>query len=56
MIDDQQDQIIIAVVVEGETGQYLRSKCHFSFPSIQRESKTAGPAQGSTSGVQVWVP
>jgi hypothetical protein len=31
-IDDQQGQIIIiTVVVEGETGQHLRSKCQLAF-------------------------
>jgi hypothetical protein len=31
-IDDLQDQIIIiTVVVEGATGQHLRSKCHLAF-------------------------
>ena len=33
-IDDQQGQIIIiTVVVEGATGQHLRSKCQFAFHS-----------------------
>ena len=32
-IDDQQDQIIITVVVEGATGQHLRSKCQLAFHS-----------------------
>ena len=33
-IDDQQGQvIIITVVVEGETGQHLRSKCQLAFHS-----------------------
>ena len=61
-IDDQQCQIIIiTVVVEGATGQHLRSKCQLAFHSQafrgrdsrcgrERESKTAGPEQGSTSG------
>ena len=63
-IDDQQGQIIIIikVVVEGATGQHLGSKCQLAFHSRafivrdsrcgrERESKTAGPGQGSTSGV-----
>ena len=64
--DDQQCQII-TVVVEGATGQHLRSKCRWAFHSRafrvrdsrcgrERESKTAGPGQGSTSGDQVRVP
>ena len=32
-IDDQQGQIIITVVVEGATGQHLRSKCQLAFHS-----------------------
>ena len=32
-IDDQQGQIIITVVVEGATGQYLRSKCQLAIYS-----------------------
>jgi hypothetical protein len=32
-IDDQQGQIIITVIVEGATGQYLRSKCQLAFHS-----------------------
>ena len=66
-IDDQQGQIIlITVVVEGATGQHLRSKCQLDFHSrsleletagaVERELKTAGPEQGSTSGEQVRVP
>ena len=67
-IDDQQGQIIIiTVVVEGATGQHLRSKCQLAFHSRsfkvsdsrcgrERESKTAGPGQGSTSSEQVSVP
>ena len=67
-IDDQQGQIIIiTVVVEGATGQHLRSKCQLAFNSRsfrvrdcwccrERESKTAGLGQGSTSGEQVRVP
>ena len=65
--DDQQGQItIITVVVEGATGQHLRRKCQLAFHSdhseletadaVERESKTAGPGQGSTSGEQVSVP
>jgi hypothetical protein len=54
-IDDQQGQIIIiTVVVEGATGQHLRSKCQLAFHSQsfrvrdnrcgrERESKTTGP-------------
>ena len=67
-IDDQQGQIlIITVVVEGATGQHLRSKCQLAFHSRafrvrdsrcgrEIESKTAGPGQGSTSDEQVSVP
>ena len=56
-IDDQQGQIInITVVVEGATGQHLRSKCQSAFHSRsfrvrdsrcgrERESKTAGLGQ-----------
>ena len=32
-IDDQQGQVIITVVVEGATGQYLRNKCQLVFHS-----------------------
>ena len=32
-IDDQQNQIIITVVVEGATGQHLKSKCELAFHS-----------------------
>ena len=32
-IDDHQGQIIITVVVEGATGQHLRSKCQLAFHS-----------------------
>ena len=32
-IDDQQGQIIITMVVEGATGQHLRSKCQLAFHS-----------------------
>ena len=67
-IDDQQGQIIITKVdVEGATSQHLRSKCKLTFYSQlfrvrdsrcgrERESKTAGPGQGSTSSEQVRVP
>ena len=68
-IDDQQCQIIIiiTVVVEGATGQPLRSKCQLDFHSRafsfrdsrcgrERESKTEGLGQSSTSGEQVRVP
>ena len=65
-IDDQQGQIIIiTVVVDGAEVQHLRSKCQLAFHSRAfrvrdsrsgRESKTAGPGQGSTSGEQVRVP
>ena len=66
-IDGQQGQIIIiTVVVEGATGQHLRSKCKLAFHSrtfrardtgaLERESKTAGPGQGSTSGEQARDP
>ena len=61
--------IIITIVVEGATSQHLRSKCQLAFHSRafrgqdsrcgrerKRESKTAGPGQGSTSGEQVRVP
>ena len=59
--------IIITVVVECATGQHLRSKCQLAFHSQsfrvrdsrcskERESKTAGPEPGSTSGEQVRVP
>ena len=55
-IDDQQGQIIInTVVVEGATGQHLRSKCQLAFhsrslsisstPAVSRELKTAGLEQ-----------
>ena len=67
--NDQQGQIIIiiTVVVEGATGQHHRSKCQLAFHSRsfrvrdsrcvrERESKTAGPGQGITSGEQVRVP
>ena len=68
-IDDEQGQIIIiiiTVVVEVATGQYLRSKCQLDFHTRafrgrdsrcgrERESKTAGPGQGNTSGEQVRV-
>ena len=30
-IDDQQDQILITMVLEGATGQHLRSKCQLAF-------------------------
>jgi hypothetical protein len=61
-IDDQQGQIIIiTVVVECAVSQHLRSKCQFAFHSRpfrvrdsrcgrERELKTAGLGQGSTSG------
>jgi hypothetical protein len=66
-IDDQQRQIIvITVVVEGATGQHLRSKCQLDFiadhseletaGAAERESKTEGLGQGSTSCEQVNVP
>jgi hypothetical protein len=65
-IDDQQGQIIIiTAVVEGATGQHLRSKCRLFIAdhsaletagAVERESKTAGPGQGSTSSEQVRVP
>ena len=54
-IDDEQGQItIITVVVEGATGQHLRSKCHLAFHnrafrvrdsrcSRKKESKKADP-------------
>ena len=32
-IDDQQGQTIITVVVEGATGQHLRSECQLAFRS-----------------------
>ena len=53
-INDQHGQIIIiTVVVEGATGQHLRSKCQSAFnskiiqsistaPAVSRELKTAG--------------
>ena len=57
-IDYQQGQIIIiTVVVEGATGQQLRSKCQLAFHSRsfrvrdsrcrERESKTSGPGKVS---------
>ena len=67
-IDDKQGQIIIiTVVVEGATGQHLRSKCQLAFHcrsfrvrdsrcSRERESKTTGPGQGSPSCEQVRAP
>ena len=71
-IDDLQCQIIIikiiiTVVMEGATGQHFRSKGQLSFCgrafrvrdrrcNRERESKTAGPGQYSTSGEQVRVP
>jgi hypothetical protein len=66
-IDDQQDQIIIiTVVVEGATGQHLRSKCQLSFHSRSfrvRDSrcgrervKNSRSGTGSTSSEQVRVP
>ena len=66
-IDDQQGQIIIiTVVVEGATGQHLSGKYQLAFHSRsfrvrdsrcgrERESKSAGPGQGSTSGEQCRV-
>ena len=64
---DNQQGLIITVVVEGATAQHLRSKCQLSFHSQafrvidcrsgrEKESKTADPGQGSTSGEQVRVP
>ena len=66
-INDQHGQlIIITVVVEGAASQHLKSKCQLAFHSQvfrvrdsrcgqERESKTAGPGQGSTSSEQVRV-
>jgi hypothetical protein len=67
-IDDQKGQIIIiTVVVEAATGPHLMSKCQLAFHSRafrvrdsrcyrERESKTAGPGQGSMPSEQVSVP
>ena len=55
------------MVVEGATGQHLRSKCQLDFHSHpfrvrdsrcgrETELKRAGPGQGSMSGEQVRVP
>jgi hypothetical protein len=57
------------VVVEGATGQHLRSKCQLAFwlfiadhseletgGAVEREFKTAGLGKGSTSSEQVRVP
>jgi hypothetical protein len=66
-IDDQQGQIIIiTVVVEGATGPHLSKGVNVSWlfiadhsetaGAVDRESKTTGPGQGSTSSEQVRVP
>ena len=56
-IDDQQVHIIIiTVVVEGATGQHLRSKCKLAFnsisttPAVSIELKTAGLGQVNRAG------
>ena len=58
-------QIIITVVVEGATGQHLRSKCQLAFhsrslrvslPLLLSRVENSRSGTGSTSGEQVRVP
>ena len=64
-IDDQQGQIIIiTVVVEGATGQHIRSKCQLAFHSrsfrvslmLLLSLKRLLSGTGSTFGEQVRIP
>jgi hypothetical protein len=52
-IDDQQAQIIIIkVVVEGPTGQHLRSKCQLAFHSPSPPPATSSLVDGSLLRLQ----
>jgi hypothetical protein len=56
-IDDQQGEIIIiTVVVQGATGQHLRSKCRLDFHSRSFRVENSRSGFGSMSGEQVRVP